>query len=74
MLETSDLAELTVVRSILEAAELRCVVIDEESVRMGLARPLSLMFGGPPPKARIQVHAKDAESARELLRETGPDG
>lgn len=67
MLETADLGELTVVRSLLAAEGIAHAVLDEEAVRLGPARSLALLFGGPEPRARVQVGARDAERAAELL-------
>ncbi|HVS14269.1 MAG TPA: DUF2007 domain-containing protein [Thermoanaerobaculia bacterium] len=67
MLETADLEELTVVRCLLEAEGIAHAVVDEEAVRLGPTRSLGLLFGGPEPRARVQVRASDEERARELL-------
>jgi hypothetical protein len=67
VLETGDLEELTVVRSLLEAEGIPHAVLDEEAVRLGPARSLNLLFGRREPRARVQVRASDAERAAELL-------
>jgi hypothetical protein len=71
VLATSDLEELTVVRSLLDAEGIRHAVLDEEAVRLGAARSLSLLFGRAEPRARIQVRPADFDRARELLETDG---
>lgn len=69
MLETADLAELTVVRSLLDAEGIAYVVVGEEAVRLGPMRALNPLFSSKLPTARLQVAASEAQQVAALLRE-----
>jgi len=67
VLETADLAELTVVRSLLDGEGIGYVVIGEEAVRLGPMRALSSLFATRQPMAKLQVDARRAAEVDELL-------
>ena len=69
VLETADLAELTVVRSLLDGEGIGYVVVGEEAVRLGPMRALSPLFGIRLPAAKLQVAATRAAEVEELLRD-----
>ncbi|HVS63494.1 MAG TPA: hypothetical protein VMT85_08320 [Thermoanaerobaculia bacterium] len=63
------MAELAVVRSLLDGEGIGSVVIGEEAVRLGPMRLLSSLFATRQPSAKLQVDARRAAEVEELLGE-----
>ena len=72
VLESRDLTELTIARSLLEAHGIPSVVHGEENALLGPLRARSLLSSKPPAAARLMVREEQQADAVEVLRASDP--